>query len=79
MKIERLRELKNARPFVPFRIFRSGGDPVEVTNADWLCISPKESWVMVSLPNDGSLRLATDEIVRTEVIGFPAPEDLEFL
>ena len=79
MNIARLRELRDSRPFVPFRIFRNNGEPVEVTNADCVGISPKESWVFVSLANEGCARIPAGDIVRAEVIGFPAPEDLEFL
>ena len=79
MKIERLRKLKNARPFVPFRIHRSDGDPVEVRSGDTIGISPKENWVLVSLPNEGTVRIGASDVTNAEVIGFLAPEDSEFL
>jgi hypothetical protein len=79
MNIASLRELRNARPFVPFRIFRNNGNPIDVTNPDCIGISPKGSWVLLSSPGDGPTRIAANDISRTEVIGFPAPEDMEFL
>ena len=79
MNITSLRELRNARPFVPFRIFRNNGNPVDVTNADSIAISPMGSWILVSAPGDGETRIAAHDIARTEVIGFPAPEDMAFL
>jgi len=64
---------------VPFRIIRRNGDPVEVTSAELVFISAQGSWVMLELPNDASTRISASDIIRMEVIGFPTPEDLEFL
>ena len=79
MNITSLRELRNARPFVPFQIFRNNGVPIEVTNADSIGISPSGNWILLSAPNDGTTRIAAHDIARTEAIGFPTPEDMEFL
>ena len=79
MKIERLRELRNARPFVPFRICREGGEPILVTNPDTMGVSPGGNWVFVSLPNESTARISTGDLIGAEVIGFPTPEDSEFL
>jgi hypothetical protein len=79
MNIARLREMRNARPFVPFRIFRNNGNPIDVTNADSIGISPTGTWILLSAPSDGIMRIAMHDIARTEVIGFPAPEDMQFL
>ena len=79
MKIERLRELRNARPFVPFRICRDGGDPIPVTNPDVMSIGPGGHWVFVSLPDAGLTRINAEKLLGAEVIGFATPEDSEFL
>ncbi|MEO6785637.1 MAG: hypothetical protein ABI318_05840 [Chthoniobacteraceae bacterium] len=79
MKIERLRELRNARPFVPFQIRRKSGEPILVTNPDTMRVGPGDNWVFVSLPNDALTRISTNDLIGAEVIGFPTPEDSEFL
>ena len=79
MKIERLRELRNARPFVPFQICRNGGVPIPVTNPDTMGISPGGNWVFVSLPGEGHARISAKHVISVEVIGFATPEDSLFL
>jgi hypothetical protein len=79
MEVERVRELRNARPFVPFRIFRNDGDPVTVTNPEAVGIGPGGNWLLVSLPDEGHAHINTGTLTRVEVIGFPTVEDLEFL
>ncbi len=79
MKLERLRELRNARPFVPFRICRDGGAPITVTNPDTMGIIPGEHWVFVSTQETGLTRISADKLIDAEVIGFATPEDSEFL
>ena len=79
MKIERLRELRNARPFVPFQICRAVGDPILVTNPDTMGISPSGNSVFVSLPGGSEARINAEHVTGAEVIGFPTPEDSMFL
>ena len=48
MLIDAIRELNHASPFVPYEIRTNGGKRLRVPHPDFIMISPRGSWVIVT-------------------------------
>ena len=48
MLIDAIREYNQASPFVPYEIRTNGGKRLRVPHPDFVFISPRGSWVMVT-------------------------------
>jgi hypothetical protein len=52
MLVDTIREFSRAVPFVPFEIRTAGGQRLRVPHPDFVLVSPKGSWVIVTDEND---------------------------
>ena len=57
MTVEQVKAVKNAIPFVPFRIHYPGGPAVEVPHPDYMSFSATGRIAFVSLPDDRLIRI----------------------
>lgn len=57
MTVEEVRKIKNAVPFVPFRIHYPGGAAVEVPHPDYMSFSATGRIAFISLPDDRLIRI----------------------
>ncbi len=57
MTVEQIKQVKNATPFVPFRINYPGGASVEVPHPDYISFSTTGRIAYVSLPDDRLIRI----------------------
>ena len=48
MLIEAIREYNQASPFVPYEIRTNGGKRLRVAHPDFIFVSPRGSWVIVT-------------------------------
>jgi hypothetical protein len=57
MTVEQVKAMKNAIPFVPFRIHYPGGSPVDVPHPDYMSFSATGRIAYVSLPDERLIRI----------------------
>lgn len=48
MLVEAIREFNRAVPFVPYEIRTNGGERLRVPHPDFILVSPRGSWVIVT-------------------------------
>jgi hypothetical protein len=65
----KLRDLKHAEPFSPFRIKLSGGETLTVTRADTFMVSPRGTRALLYPEEDPRLHeVVLDEVLSIELV-----------
>ena len=59
MLVEVIREFNRAAPFVPYEIRTNGGERLKVPHPDFIMVSPRGTWVIVTDGRDRPRHVST--------------------